>query len=169
MLRINRVILFLCVLVGLYLIYLLITDKSAGEATAIELMKLEKIVSEKYPKESIREFRVITDDLVRGGLIPEHFVRHGRAENAWGGEVIIQLFPANAWGPGIGATINFVFGSVPRKDCSELISRLGSQSGKNVFQIYLEPSRKAHRRFPISDEDYCSDGPNTVAYTVFAK
>lgn len=165
----NKVILSLCVIIGVYLIYLLITDKSPVELTTIKLMHLERVLSTKYPKTSIKEYRVITKDVVKSGLMPKEFIKNGDAKNVWGGNIIIQLFPENSWGAGVGATINYILGSVPQKDCFQMVKRLGRQSSGRIYQIKIEPIKKVYRTFPIPDNGYCSKGFNHIGYTVFAE
>jgi hypothetical protein len=116
----------------------------------------------------IKEYRVVSDDLVAAKAVPPNVLRGQQIQNAWGGRVVAQVFPANAWGPGVPATYNFYFEGVPGPECSRLIAALGRDDKGKVFRINLEPSGKAHSHFPVTGGDGCSDGGNTVGYTVFA-
>jgi len=165
----KKIIILLCIVVGACLVYLLVTDKSKGEVTAVQLAKLEKAVKEKFPKETIKAYQDITQVVIKHGIMSKDFLKDGKAENVWGGGVVVQVFPPNAWEPGVGATINFVLGSIPQKDCSELVRHLGNQSAGNVYQINVEPKKKILRTFPGSCEDCCSEGLNSIGYTVYAR
>jgi len=100
---------------------------------------------------------------------PAHLVKNGRIENHWGGRLVAQIFPVNAWGPGVPAMYNYFFEAVPKPDCSRLVEALGRDSGRKVFRINLEPSGKVHSRFPVSGADGCAEGKNTVGFTQFAE
>ncbi len=126
-------------------------------------------VRKQYPVSSIQQYKVITGDLISAGLMPKGFVKKSKATNAWDGRVVIQVFPANAWGAGVPPTINYVIESIPKADCSRLIGMLGQQTDWKVFQINIEPSKKVHTALPIVGDDGCTDGINNIGYTVIAE
>jgi hypothetical protein len=118
--------------------------------------------------EAIKQHKNITDDMIKANLIPKGLVKHGKAENAWSGRILIQVFPANAWGAGVPPTLNYVLESIPKKECSQLIEKLSRLSEVKIFQIHVEPSKKSHKAFPVAGDDGCSEGVNNIGYTVFA-
>jgi hypothetical protein len=140
----------------------------AVEATLAGLAELRKNAARMYPKASIKAYREVTLDLIRAGAMPAVFVPDGTAANPWSGKVIVQLFPEGAWQVGIGQTTNIVIESIPKKECSELMAKLGAESDSSVYKINLEPSGKAHMKFPIAGDDGCLDGVNNIGYTTLA-
>ncbi len=146
--------------------------KSAGSdpvAASVELLKLlRKKLIEIHPGNSITEYQVVSAELITSNVVPIHFLKNDKIENPWGGRIVAQIFPENAWGKNVPATYNFFFESVPKVDCSRLVEALGRGGEGKVFRINLEPSGKIHSRFPVSGADGCSGGGNTVGYTIFA-
>jgi hypothetical protein len=132
------------------------------------LTDLQGSMNERYPADAITEYRNATRDLAAAGALPQSLLRDGKAENAWGGPFHAQIFPAGAWRAGVGATHNYVFEGVNRSDCVRLIEALSRRSPPKPFRINLVPSGKIHETFPVSGGDGCSEGVNSVGYTVIA-
>ena len=135
----------------------------------VVLASLQKQLTKLHPGTTIMEYRIVSDELAATKDVPAHLVKDGRIENPWGGRLVAQIFPANAWGPGVPATYNFFFEAVPKIDCARLVATLGRNDKGKIFRINLEPSGTVHSRFPVSGADGCSDGGNTVGYTVIAE
>lgn len=121
-----------------------------------------------YTAANIKEYRDVTREVLRSGVLPRYLVKGGQIENPWGGRLVAQVFPANAWGPGVPATYNYYFEKVPKRDCSKLVEALGRSREQRVFLINVEPSGAVHRRFPVVGPDGCSAGANSVGFTTFA-
>lgn len=132
------------------------------------LASLQQKIAQLHPGASITKYRDVSDDLVAAKAAPAYLVKNGRIENPWGSRLVAQIFPANAWGPGVPATYNYFFEGVPKTDCSRLLEALGREGKSKAFRINLEPSGKVHSVFPVSGADGCSDGRNTVGYTALA-
>jgi hypothetical protein len=132
------------------------------------LASLRKALVRLHPGASITAHREVTGELLAANAAQAHRVKGGRLENPWGGRLVAQIFPPNAWGPGVLATHNYYLEAVPRKECSRLVEALARGGQGKVFRINLEPSGKVHSRFPITGADGCRDGKNTVGYTEFA-
>ena len=138
-------------------------------ATLRGLAELHAQVVKAYPASSIRQYRVVSDELVAAKVLPASQLRGARIQNAWGGRVVVQVFPPNAWGPGTPATYNYVLDAVPGQDCSRLVAGLAGQGARKVLRINVEPSARVHSRFPVSGDDGCGAGANSVGYTVHAE
>jgi hypothetical protein len=130
--------------------------------------ELQKQLTKLHPGAAIKEYRVVSDELAATEAIPAYLVKDGRIENPWRGRLVAQIFPANAWEPGVPATYNYLFEGVPKQDCSRLVEALARDEKGKVFRINLEPSGKVHRRFPVSGADGCVAGSNTVGFTALA-
>lgn len=143
------------------------SDPVASSLAALAL--LQQGLAQIYPSASITAYRDVSGELVAAKSAPAHLVKNGRMENPWGGRLVAQIFPANAWGHGVPAMYNYFFESVPKPDCSRLVEALGRDSGRKVFRINIEPSGKVHSRFPASGADGCGEGKNTVGFTQFAE
>jgi len=132
------------------------------------LASLRQALAHLHPGPSITAYRDVTGELLTAKAVPAHMTAPERIENPWGGRLVAQIFPPNAWGPGVPATHNFFFESVPKPDCSRLVETLGRSGEGNVYRINIEPSGKIHSRFPVSGADGCRDGENAIGYTVVA-
>lgn len=135
------------------------TVKTAGEFYA----QMKK----QFPRAEISQYRVVSDDLILANSVPAGVLRGGRMKNAWGGRILAQIFPANAWGPKVPPTYNLIFENVPRKDCSRLVEALWRNGGHKSYRINIEPSGKVYSRFPVKGADGCDDGGNSVGFTMF--
>lgn len=120
-----------------------------------------------YPAKSISEYQDVSSQLATADVIPPHLLRNHGIENPWGGRLVAQIFPANAWGPGVPATYNYFFESIPKADCSRLVAALVREHSDRLFRINLEPSGKIYSHFPVGDSDGCAAGKNTVGVTQF--
>lgn len=134
-----------------------------------DLVTLQAQVAKQYPGGGIAEYRVVSDELVRAGVVPPKLLQHGRMVNPWGGPLVVQQFPAGAWGPGTPPTHNFVLEAVPRADCSRLLADLGKRSELQLLRINVEPSGKVHSRLPVRGSDGCDAAFNNIGYAVVAR
>lgn len=166
----------LAVGVGAYLTYKPGTGNPAGEGAvdkvetaAAGVSELMGQISTKMPKPTITAYRPVTDELLKGNALPKAFVQGGSAKNAWGGNVVVQVFPRNAWGAGIAETVNVVIESLPENDCSNLVQQLSRIGPEGIFQINVEPSKKVHKSFPVAGDTGCTMGNNNIGYTAYAK
>lgn len=147
-------------------------DVASGDPvtnTVKNIAELGGKVHKQYPKNSILEYKNVTDDLIRADLMPKRLLKNGKAENAWSGRIIVQVFPASAWRAGVLPTINYVLEAIPSKDCSRVIEELSRQSFQKILQINVEPSKKLHTQFPVTGDFGCVEGVNNIGYTVFAE
>ena len=129
---------------------------------------LQAQMAKLFPRATITQYRVVTDDIVSAKAVPADLLQGARMENAWGGRVVAQVFPDKAWGPQAPATYNIVFEAVPRQDCARFVVALGSRVGRKLFRINVEPSGTVHSRFPVGAADGCVEGANSIGYTVAA-
>lgn len=158
---------------GAYLTY----KPGAGGQTAVDKVEaaangvtdLLGALSLKIPKASITAYRPVTEELLKGGMMPKVFVVDGAAKNAWAGAVVVQVFPPNAWKPGVGETVNVVLESLPEAECTSLVQRLSRAAPEGIFQINVEPSKKVHTSFPVTGDTGCTTGVNNIGYTAHAK
>ena len=144
-------------------------DGDPVTAAMTTLAALQKKLADLHPAASITAYRDITSELAAADVVPVHMLKDNGIENPWGGRLVAQIFPANAWGSGIPATHNYFFERVPKTDCSRLIEAMVGAGGDTVFQINIEPSGKVHRNFPVKGPDGCVEGTNTVSYTRFTR
>jgi hypothetical protein len=143
-------------------------SKDPVAASLAALALLQQGLAHLHSAASITAYRDVSGELVAAKLVPANLVNGERIENPWGGRLVAQIFPSNAWGPGVAPTHNYFFEAVPRKDCARLVEALGRAGGRKVFRINIEPSGTIHSRFPVSSDYGCRDGKNTVGYTEFA-
>lgn len=129
---------------------------------------LQNRVAMLHPAASIKIYRDVTPDVIEAKDVPGYLLKDGRLENPWGGRLVAQVFPANAWGPGQPAMYNYYFEKVPKQDCSKLVEALGRATAKKMFLINVEPSGRTHKHFPVSGNDGCSAGQNSVGLTTIA-
>jgi hypothetical protein len=128
-----------------------------------------KALAQVHPGQSVTAYREVSSELVTAGKLPPNLVNAGRIENPWGGRIVAQIFPAGAWKPGAPATYNVFSESVPAKECVRLIEALSKSGPGKVFRMNVEPSGRIYDQFPVTRPDSCSEGVNTVSYTVVAK
>jgi hypothetical protein len=147
-------------------------DVASGDPVEVTVKNISTLIAKvqkQYPKGSIQQYKNVTDDLIKDRLMPNGFLKNGKAENAWSGKMIVQVFPENAWRAGVPSTVNYVIEAVPEKDCSRLIDNLSRQLNPKIFQINVEPSKKLHTVFPVAGDTGCAEGINNIGYTVFAE
>lgn len=137
------------------------------EATLKGLDELQAGVGRLFPPAAIGEYRVVSDAVMTAKAVPAGFLQGAHMENAWGGRVVTQVFPAKAWGPRSPATYNFILEGVPRADCARLVASLGSGRPK-TFRINVEPSGRVHERFPAAGDLGCVEGANSIGLTLTA-
>jgi len=145
------------------------SDSDRVEAAAKGVWEALSAVSTRVPKSSISAYKVVTEDLAKNGAMPNVFKNAAGNKNAWGGNVVVQVFPANAWRPGVSETVNIVLETIPESDCARLVQRLSKLSPDAIFQINVEPSKKTHNKFPVGDDTGCISGLNNIGYTAYAR
>jgi hypothetical protein len=134
------------------------------EGTMRELEKFEPYLFKQYPDKSIKQYDNISNELAKRKEMESGFLEDESLVNAWSGRLVVQVFPAGAWGMNEPATYNIVFEGVTGPDCRELTKKLTERPG--FLRINIEPSGHVSTRNELKRLDSgCVLGANSVGYT----